>query len=209
MWGANAEAGWKRALEIADQRRRDKPNASEWSQLLYLIDYQGRAERDKLLLVAGPRPWQRLRSADGKMALTQRRATSGSFGSAFVYLTVREGQVLVSSHQMDKTEFAGLTGIRLFIRKPATPTVKNNLPITWDATWRSVADGFDMVATPDTLYGGTVYNAPPPAIAALKALNADDEIEVAVVRGQDDQASKGGSSRITFKIKGIKAWLGP
>lgn len=207
MWGQNAEASWKRAVEIATQRNRDKPNATEWSQLLYMVDYQARAERDRHLLVGAPRPWQRLRSADGKLSPTQRRATFGGFGSAFVYLTVRDGQVLASSHIMDTDAFATLTGLRLYIRKPATPTMKGGLPITWDATWRSQAQGFDMVATPDTLYGGKVYKAPPAAIAALKALNDDDEIEVAVVQGADDQASKGGSSRTTFKIKGIKSVL--
>jgi hypothetical protein len=207
LWGTNAEAGWKRALEIAEQRRRDKPNASEWSQLLYMVDYQGRAERDKALLVAGPRPWERLRSAAGKMAFTQRRATFGSFGSAFVYLTVRDGQVLASGHKMGVNDFPGLTGLRLFVRKPATPTTKNSLPITWDATWRTQAQGFDMVATTETLYGGTVYKASPAALTALKALNEEDEVEVAVVRGDDDQAAKGGSSRTTFKVKGLKAIL--
>lgn len=210
LWGANAPANWQWALRAAQTRLNTRPNDSASSQILYMVDYQARAERDKLALVAAPGSWQRVNGAEGKTALTQRRGMFGGFGSGFVYLTVRDGQILASGHKSGVDDLTGLTGFRVFIRKPETPTLnKEKLPITWDAAWRSQAQSFDMTATPEKLYGGTVYKAAPAAMAALKALNEDDEIEVAPIIGGNDQAAGGGTMRPTFKVRGLKAALTP
>jgi hypothetical protein len=211
LWGASYATLAPRALATA-QSRMDadlEDQDSRWSRYLYGVDYQARAQRDGAALVAGPHPWQRYRTPDGKVALTQRTASFGKFGSAFVYLAVRDGQVSASSLEIHKDTFDALTGIRLYIRKPDAPATKNDLPLLWDASWRANARGFDMTATADRMFGGTVYRLPQAGLDALKALPPDDEVEIAVVTGDYDGTDMAGTSRARFTVKDILSGLTP
>lgn len=199
------------ATQVAQQRlEADKTDSDgHWSVYLYNVDYQARAEQDHAALVAGPSPWQRYKTQDGKVALTQRTASFGAF-SAFVYMVVRDGQVSAAAHAMDAENADAVKGLRLYLRKTGAPATKNDLPLSWDASWRANATAFDMTATNDKMFGGaTVYTLPAPAIAALKALTPDEEVEVAIVGADGDGQSLSGTSRARFRVKDILAALVP
>lgn len=206
----NAQAFFAQANQTAANRIADDPDGQEyrWSLLIYDVDYQARAELDKKALLGGPYPWQRLRDASGD-TLSQRKASFGHGYSGFVYLMVKDGKVYASAHETRKGAIAGQTGLRLYIRKPDAPSTVNDLPLSWNASWRGQARSFDLTPASGTAFGGALYAVPPEAVTAMLTLKDNDSAEIAIVQGTEDQADMNGSSRSAFDIGPIREALKP
>lgn len=188
QFGANTPSALAMADALARARINADPSSREfgWSNILYHVDYQRLAEGDRRLLAAGPgRSIQRLRAADGSVAWSSRRAAFGTYGTSYVYVLVRDGQLFAAAGDGGSRKLTGLTGLRAYIGER----------------------GYDLTPTTETAFGASLYALPPEATAAVRAAPDESRLWVSLVRGAEEPWSPGGSSRADYAMGDFKVAL--